>query len=248
MIQISSASNDHFKRLCTLKNSKGIRDHGEFILMGENLVREFLKRKNNPWKIKAEVVHEDLQPLTDRGTTHFHLAKALFKEVDVLGTQFNLLVLQNQDLERSDLQQNPMGLELVCPLGDPGNLGAVLRSALAFGVSQVLLTEEAANPFHQKAVKASSGAVLQIPMKRTGPMASYRSPGKSFALDMHGMAIEGFQWPMDLRLLIGEEGPGLPELKEIPRIAITTNNVESLNATVAASLAFYSYRLKHHLN
>jgi len=53
---------------------------------------------------------------------------------------------------------------------------------------------------------------------------------------------------MDLRLLIGEEGPGLPELKEVPRLAITTTHVESLNATVAASLALYSYRLMHHLN
>lgn len=240
MISITSSSNDHFKRLSALSNSKGIKKHGEFIVMGEKLVREFLQDVSG-WTIKSEVVPAGAKSLTSKGTTQFELSRDLFEQVDVLGTKFNLLVLEKPELARADLSREPRGLELVCPLGDPSNLGAILRSALAFGASRVILTEESASPFHPKAMKASAGAALRIPLSLTGPLASYRSAGASFALEMDGEPLNAWNAPENLRLIVGEEGPGLPDLKSIPRLSVPTDSVESLNAVVAASIAMYAW-------
>ena len=60
--------------------------------------------------------------------------------------------------------------------------------------------------------------------------------------------MPGFQWPKDVRLLVGEEGPGLPPFSFGKRLAIPmTESVESLNAVAAASMALYAYRVQHPL-
>jgi TrmH family RNA methyltransferase len=211
--------------------------------MGEKLIREFLENQTKPefakFKIKSELIFEDLKPLTKK-TSIFKLAKGLFNELDFVGTHFNLLLLELPEIESFDESEAPQGLELVCPLGDPGNLGAVIRSALAFNAKKIVLTEEAAFPYSPKVVKASAGAVLQMPIVRAGPLKNFAEK-ELYALDMVGSDISEFRWPKNMRLLIGEEGPGLKDMKGLMKLKINTGAVESLNATVAASIALYSY-------
>ncbi|MBS1971770.1 MAG: RNA methyltransferase [Bdellovibrionales bacterium] len=244
MTEITSASNELFKNWKNLDTAKGIRKAGEFFLMGEKLIREFSENKELQQKfpVKAELFNEDLRPLklaSDRST--FKLAKGLFKELDFVGTHFNLLLLTLPEIPSYDPATQPQGLELVCPLGDPGNLGAVIRSALAFNASRVVLTEEAAFPFTPKVVKASAGAVLQMPLARGGNLQS-ENYADIYALDMVGSDIEDFKWPKNMRLLVGEEGSGVKDMKGLMKLKINTGSVESLNATVAASIALYSFR------
>ncbi|MBX3033534.1 MAG: TrmH family RNA methyltransferase [Bdellovibrionaceae bacterium] len=240
MIAIQSADNANFKRWKTLSSSRGLRKNGEFILMGEKLVREFL-RDPGAWNIKAELVPAGRGAVSSAKA--YEVSSALFKELDVLGTDFNLLVLQAPSWPAADLSVPARGLELVCPLGDPSNLGAVVRSARAFGVKRIILTEEAAHPLHPKSVKASAGAVLGMDFSLSGPLKDYVAKGPSYALDMRGESVAGFAWPANLRLLLGEEGPGVPAtLKSLPRLSVPTSEVESLNATVAASIALYAWK------
>ncbi|MBK9322722.1 MAG: RNA methyltransferase [Bdellovibrionaceae bacterium] len=253
MTEITSAENELFKKWKLLDTSRGIRKSGEFFLMGEKLIQEFLHVYNpsihSPYKIKAEIISEDLHPLTPsfpsankpRQVPTFKLAKNLFKEIDFIGTHFNLLLLELPELETYNFGTTPQGLELITPLGDPGNLGAILRSALAFGTSKVILTQEAAFPFLPKVIKASAGAVLQIPLLRCGPLTELVGH-EVYALDAEGSDIANFRWPRSLRLLVGEEGPGLAGLKGLMKLKIQTGEVESLNASVAASIALYCYR------
>ena len=66
--------------------------------------------------------------------------------------------------------------------------------------------------------------------------------GTILALDMHGKNLGTFTWPRNARLLIGEEGQGVPASKAFEFLSIPmAREVESLNATVAASIALYSY-------
>ncbi len=65
-------------------------------------------------------------------------------------------------------------------VGDPGNVGAVLRSAQAFGASSVALGPGSADPFGPKAVRASMGAVFAVPVVRAGSLAEL--PGQKIAL------------------------------------------------------------------
>lgn len=250
MIEISSKTNDHFKRWADLSSARGIKKHGEFILMGEKLIAEFLEHPS--FKVKAELVHEDLKSLTMTAPSLkgqripvFKLPKALFNELDVVGTHYNLLVLEPKEIAPLSAP-TAQGLEVVCPLGDPSNLGALARSALAFGASKMILTEESCNPYHPKAIKASAGALLKLPLFKTNKFTDFVTGNEEiYALDMKGENVAIFKWPKNIRLAIGEEGPGFSGLKGLKRLSVSTQGVESLNATVAASIALFSYASFH---
>lgn len=230
MLTIDSAQNASFKKYLSLTGAKGLKKEGLFLLSGEKLVREFLKKPN--LSIVSELVTAKLKPLTKNAA---QLSTALFNEIDVLGTHFNILVLKQPEIDVIEISQHkPRGIEVVLPVGDPGNLGALLRSCEAFGVERVILTQEAAHPFLPKSVKASAGSALRIGLLQ-GP-ALKDIPAQSMALDMQGTSLYSFRWPKDGLLVVGEEGAGLSQhFKQ--RISIPTKNVESLNAVVAASIA-----------
>lgn len=240
---INSTVNARFKFWKSLHDSKGIRKAGRYLLSGRKLIPEFLKTDNmetlliqDPLEIEGLKFHKNLEVV--------QLSKPLFKELDISGTHFPMLVGIAPQFDKADLEKAPLGLEVVVALGDPLNLGAMLRSCEAFGVSKVILCEECANPFHPKVIKASAGSSLRLPLQ-LGPSIQNIS-GDILSLDSEGTDINQFDWPKDVRLLLGEEGPGVPWTLKRSSISIPINpKVESLNATVAASLALFSYRARH---
>lgn len=235
MREISSSSNPQFKAWKSLTASKGIKSEGLFILSGEKLIREFLKKPTH--EIQAEIVPDNKHPLQTEAPA-YHLSKDLFKELDIIGTHSNLLVLKTQDIDESKPQDKTEGLEVVAPIGDPGNLGALIRSCVAFGVSKIHLTQESANPYHPKCVKASAGAVLKAELRNAGPLATWDHESV-LALDSKGSSLLEIPKAQNARVVVGEEGPGLPDFKRVKWVSIPTQNVESLNATVAASLVIW---------
>ncbi|WP_374032685.1 TrmH family RNA methyltransferase [Bdellovibrio bacteriovorus] len=250
MIEISSKTNDHFRRWSDLSSARGIKKHSEFILMGEKLIEEFLENPN--FRIKGEIVHEDLKSVTltapklkGQRIPVFKLPKALFNEIDVVGTHYNLLVLEPKEIAPLTTAKAE-GLEVISPLGDPSNLGALARSSLAFGASKMILTEESCSPYHPKAIKASAGALLKLPLFKIGKFADFVSNNDQiYALDMKGESVANFKWPKNVRIALGEEGPGFSGIKNLQRLSVATQSVESLNATVAGSIALYSYSCQH---
>lgn len=241
---IESAQNPQFKIWKDLHDSRGIRKHDAFLLAGRKLVPEALARHGARFQqviaTEASDIHAlDLPAHIDR----FRVTKALFEVLDISGTNFPLLVGRAEPLPDADLGAAPQGLELMVALGDPNNLGAVCRSAAAFGVSRVILMEEAANPYHPKALRAGANAQLALEFTRGPSLRALEAVhGPVVALDSTGTAMSAFNWPRDVRIVLGEEGMGVPEALAAQRLAIaTTGNVESLNATVAASLALYAH-------
>jgi TrmH family RNA methyltransferase len=243
---IESSQNAHAKRWNDLDDGRGIKKHGEFLLAGRKSVPEALKR--HPDRFQAILVCDpmDVSDLAlPEGIDRFRLSRPLFDKLDVSGTNFPLLVGKAPALARADLAAAPQGLELICALGDPSNLGALFRSAAAFGVRRVILMEEAAHPFHPKALRAAANAQFELELLRGPSWGEIGSAaGPLIALDGSGEDMAAFRWPRDLRLVLGEEGLGVPADFKAQRLAIPTSGaVESLNATVAASLALYAHYL-----
>lgn len=132
---------------------------------------------------------------------------------------------------------------------DPGNAGAVIRSAAAAGATGVMVDEATADPWGWKALRASMGGVFHLPVMRSrNPLATvseWRSFGVSVvaAVPRDGIAI----YDLDLRrptvVLIGGEGPGLTAdviATADARLTIPmTGGVESLNVAVAAAIILY---------
>lgn len=243
MSVIESSGNAKFKAWCTLLDSKGIKKSGHALVSGRKLVDEFLAR--TPEKavdLLLPIKGDELIP--PAGVRAHRLATPLFRELDVMGTKSPLLVVQTKPIE--DWQPSaPKGLELIAALSDPGNLGTLLRSAEAFSVTRVILTEECCSPFLPKAIRASSGASLRLNIARTGPLAELQVE-TAFALDMQGEDLAVFRWPKDLYLLLGEEGRGIPSTLAHQRLKIRMSaGSESLNATTAAAIAMFSYRIQN---
>jgi RNA methyltransferase, TrmH family len=130
-------------------------------------------------------------------------------------------------------------------VGDPGNVGTILRSAAAFGAASVVLGPDSADPYSPKAVRASMGAIFEVPVTRG---RSRDLPGTRIALDAGAGAtladvVSGLsaEQAAAVTLLIGAEREGLPDellasVDHVVRIPIAT---ESLNAAMAATVALY---------
>ncbi len=124
-------------------------------------------------------------------------------------------------------------------VNDPGNVGTVLRSALAFGAASVALGPGTADPYGFKAVRASMGAIFDVPVVRVSRVDEL--PGRKVALAAHtGRALSELE-PGDLTLVIGAERDGLPadvvaECDEAAQIPILS---DSLNAAMAATIGLY---------
>jgi TrmH family RNA methyltransferase len=120
---------------------------------------------------------------------------------------------------------------------DPGNVGTVVRGALAFGAASVALGPDCADPFSPKAVRASMGAIFSVPVARVRSVAELPAP--RIALEARGGDV--LRGPRAGTLLVGAEREGLPGevLDACDAVAHVPIAGESLNAAMAATVALY---------
>ncbi|MGE0762127.1 MAG: TrmH family RNA methyltransferase [Bdellovibrionales bacterium] len=245
MKTITSQKNPQFRQWCDLLEGRGIKKHQRFLLSGRKTVPEVLFSARK--RVDAVLVSGDAVELkVPAGVPVFNLTAPLFKELDESGTHSPLLVMHLPEIAEADLTQPPKGLEVICALGDPQNVGALIRVATAFEAAKVILLTESATPFHPKAVRSSSSTVIDMNFARGPSLKDLSDPliaKHLVAFDQAGQDLRDYKWQADVRLLFGEEGPGLPsELRQNSvRIPISPR-VESLNAVSAASIAMYAYR------
>ena len=245
---ISSAQNAHVKRWAALQDTRGIERFRQCLVAGRTIVRETLAQ--HPAQC-LELIHRARTsvpfPVPDHVTT-YALSAPLFEKIDLFGTEAPVLVCQVPPFPSADLEARPRGLEILCPLGDPANVGALIRTAAAMGVARVILLKESAHPFHPKAIRAASGTVFKMSLAQGPSIRNLPEAAAWVTLDTQGESLPVFRWPKDVRLLVGEEGPGLPPITSGTRLAVPmSDSVESLNAVVAAGMALYAYRVQHPL-
>jgi RNA methyltransferase, TrmH family len=123
-------------------------------------------------------------------------------------------------------------------VGDPGNVGAVLRSAKAFGASSVAFGPGCADPHAPKAVRASMGAIFDVEIARVESITEL--PGERVTLVAHaGEPLGEIEGPVTL--LVGAEREGLPDeiVAECERTVHIPIAGDSLNAAMAATVALY---------
>jgi TrmH family RNA methyltransferase len=132
---------------------------------------------------------------------------------------------------------------------DPGNLGTILRGLEAFGGNACLLTSGSVSPYNSKAVRASAGSLLRLPVFPKLSLAKaakfcQQAGAKTIGLSPEkGTPLDEIDLIGPVAFFVGGEGAGLPasvlgELDLSARIPLA-GPVESLNAAMAASLAFY---------
>ena len=133
---------------------------------------------------------------------------------------------------------------------DPGNLGTMLRTAAAFGISTVIMTADCADIYNPKTVRAAMGAIFKTEIHRVASAAdavsALRKSGRrvfAAALDKDALRLGSFPLEKTDVFLIGNEGHGLSgeAIKAADRSVFIpmAEGTESLNAAIAASVCLW---------
>jgi 16S rRNA (guanine527-N7)-methyltransferase len=243
--EITSAANPTFKQCRELLGGSGIRKHGEALLAGSRIRTEVLAQA--PEQVLGWLTGSQGLPPPSPSIPWLRLSDPLFQELDVSGTHVPLLLVRVPAIPPwSDDDPWPVGCTLFVPFQDPENVGAVIRSAAAFGVARVVLLREAAHPFHPRSSRAAGPALFRLPLfkgPRLGDLHVDNAP--LIALDTTGPELSETPFPERFGLVVGVEGPGLPahlRAGQRRRIAMQPG-VESLNAAAATAIALYAWAL-----
>ena len=240
---ITSKSNPRFKDLlAVLRSTGGARTHT--LLLGEKLIETWRGAPHadvlvpeSLWLMEGMDEPDSLQGL---GLPIQWLGEKLMAGLSDSASPPPCALL----LRLGPEPDGPLKNRVIVPWGiqDPGNLGAIFRSAAAFGFQEALLGPGCADPFTPKALRGSMGAAFLLSIRRV--QALEIGDGKWFALDSGAGAIplEEADLVEPLRILVGNEGHGWQH-ESLPAgvqgVAIPTTGVESLNAAVAAGIACY---------
>lgn len=156
-------------------------------------------------------------------------------------------------LETVDISAYP-GILLLDEIEDPGNLGAILRTAAAAGMAAVLVPKHRQAPVNATVYKTSAGTAGRIPIVRVGNLNQSIMKLKDAGFWIGGLDMDGDDklWELEvdrpLAFIVGNEGRGIRQktLEHCDyRITIPMyNDVESLNASVSAALVCYEWRRK----
>jgi len=222
MIVITSPHNDKLKEVRRLQRRRERR----FVAEGEDLLRA---AADAGWPAVYEL------------RAGIDVEQALLDGVSALGSGTRALAVYEQRWVKA-----PTGPVCIALWGvhDPGNVGTVLRSALAFGAASVAIGPDTADPFGPKAVRASMGAIFSVPVARVASVAQLPQP--RVALVARGG--EPLRGPGEGTLVVGAERQGLASdvleaCDKAARIAIAG---DSLNAAMAATVGLYEWtRVAH---
>jgi TrmH family RNA methyltransferase len=227
---ITSPHNDQLKEIRKLAGRKWRDKLREFVAEGEDLLAA---ADAAGWEPIARLVAEG------SGLQGEEVVPHLLAQVSQLGSGTRALGVYGQRWAPAPV--GPLCLAL-WGVNDPGNVGTALRSALAFGAGSLALGPGSADPYGPKAVRASMGALFEVPVARVREVAEL--PGRKIALAAReGAALEALadDPAATLTLVIGAEREGLPRdvvaaCDEVAHIPIRS---ESLNAGMAATVALY---------
>ena len=127
-------------------------------------------------------------------------------------------------------------------VGDPGNVGTVIRSALAFGARSVVLGPGSADPFSPKAVRASMGAIFEVPVARAATPHDLPRPALALVAGA-GETLAEAAGRGPATVVVGAERAGLPDdvVAACDRVAHIPIHSESLNAAMAATVGLYEF-------
>ena len=223
---ITSVHNEHLKEVRRLARRRGRERTGAFVAEGEDLLAA---ADAAGWPARERYV------AAGSGLDGVEVDPAVLSKVSALGSGTRALAVYG---ERWAAPAGPLCVYLH-GVGDPGNVGAVLRAALAFAAGSVVVGPGCADPFGPRAVRASMGAIFSVPVARADGPGDL--PGERVALVPGAGAAIGGAAAGEATLVVGAEREGLPDdvIAACDRTVHIPIAAESLNAAMAATVALY---------
>lgn len=242
--QISSTQNAIIKDLMLSKTKKGALELGCCFVESEKVIRDAI---NGGLKVKEIFIESDKQNkfsdlLKNNNVTL--ISKAISNKITETSSPSGIYALVELP-KNSDFNFNKKFLVLDS-LQDPSNLGSIIRSAVAFGYTQIMCVN-GVFPYLSKVIRSSMGYVFNVnfmfvtehELKTLKQTYGF----KLISANLNGTNLNQFVNPKNFGLVIGNEGNGVSKsIQDLCDLTVTIpmqNNVESLNASVSASILMY---------
>jgi RNA methyltransferase, TrmH family len=236
---ITSAANPRLKLVRKLRSRRQRDRLGLFVCEGEDLVTAALDAGIEP--VEA-LVDAERPPLLE-GLEAEEVAPSLLAEVSGLGHPGRVVaIFRRADLPRLDSSSTPLVGLALWHVGDPGNVGTLVRTTHGLGPAFLVLSAGCADLTGAKALRASAGAVFRVP---TGCFEDAPRPWVAL-VPRGGKPLPELELGERASFVLGAEREGLPgdvasradETASIP----LAEEAESLNVAVAGALALYEWR------
>ena len=240
---ITSKQNPLIKQIRSLADKK-FRDRlGQYVVESVKLVKEALSL-NLP-VIAVVGTERALENLSLDGVRVESVSQEVFEYITTeVSPQGVLAVIEKPENKIISTSNSAILLDGVA---DPANVGAIIRTAVASGYETVYMTEDSADPFSPKAVRASMSGIFRVKIVRASReelLSNLKLP--VIVADMNGENLFDFECPKEFCLIIGNEGHGVSkEFRERADKTVSIpmkNGMESLNAAVSAGLLMYTLK------
>jgi TrmH family RNA methyltransferase len=248
---ITSLQHPLVKTLVKLRDKRSERYRQQQIVVeGENMLVELLANQQ-PIHFLAQQDHpvpDALQHLISAPSTVMVSAEVMAKVSDCRTPPGLLAVLSMPNIEVTAQPQKSRRLLVLDRLTDPGNVGTLLRTALALGWDAVFLLEGCCDPFNPKAIRAAKGATFHLPMAigTFDDLLPLLADKIVLTADLKGEQASAYVDHPSIALVLGNEAHGPDKAFSAHTSPVTipmSRAVESLNAAVAGAILMDQLRV-----
>ena len=243
MENITSVNNNHIKELYKLKDKKYRDSMNSFLIEGEHLIYEAYKEG-----LLMEVlplIGEDFS----MDTKITFISREVMKKLSSTDSIPNVIGVCRKK-EEKDIGNRILILE---DIQDPGNLGTIIRSSMAFDIDTVVLSPKTVDLYNSKVLRSTEGMLfhMNIIIRDLVPFIKELKKDNYYIMGTkvdNGVDIRNIDKKEKFAIIIGNEGKGmstsLEELTDVNLYIDMNSKVESLNAGVATSILLYEMRNK----
>ena len=237
---ITSVTNNTIKKLIKLKQKKYRDETGCYLIEGEHLVAEALKAKQVELLISTKSINSEL-PIIE--VSNEVMAKLAF-------TKSPQSIMAKCTIKKEDRLVDGKRYLILDDLQDPGNIGTLIRTALAFSIDQVILSNKCVDLYNDKLLRSMQGANFHISciygdLKDIIPELQTNGVRIVGSALKNGKNINEIVTYEKMAFIVGNEGNGmnreiLAMCDEIGYIPISM--IESLNVAIAGSIMMYHFK------
>lgn len=237
-MHITSINNEYIKEISKLNEKKYRDKSNKYLIEGLHLVTEALKYDI----IDTIIIREDFSYETD--IKHIIVSNEVMKKLSDNPSIPKIMAIVYK--KESTISGNK--ILLLDRLQDPGNLGTIIRSAVAFNFDTIILSNDTVDLYNSKVLRSTQGMLFNINILRQD-LTSVINELKKNNYTIYGTKVDNGNDVKEINntnkfaLIIGNEGTGISDniLKQCDKyLYIKMNtNCESLNAGVAASILMY---------
>ena len=235
---ITSINNEYIKEISKLNEKKYRDKSNKYIIEGLHLVTEALKYDI----IDTIIIREDFSYETN--IKHIIVSNEVMKKLSDNPSIPKIMAIVNK--KESAISGNK--ILLLDRLQDPGNLGTIIRSAVAFNFDTIILSNDTVDLYNSKVLRSTQGMLFNINILRQD-LTNVIKELKNNNYTIYGTKVDNGYDVKEINninksaLIIGNEGTGISDniLKQCDKYLYIkmNNNCESLNAGVAASILMY---------